>query len=796
MFALLFLGCVIGLIGAIVVLSRGAKREAGPVPLPLRGQPYGERVATTRAQRPGPAMLQVGVSTQGRISISSPALGRSQPPARPGLPSIALDDCWFAPGKTVQMGPWTIPDGMIFVFGDSTKSLDSDEASVIDTRLPVARPGTAAAQMPYWPRYAEIEPSARAEYLGWLASGRRDPNVQLGCVFLFVYGLERRLLVDAPASAQARAEVRTLVAELDRLLPIYGASASFTGYVGRLRSVASVLYLEEFDFGTITQRAESPGYDRLYPLATQLSVQLARRVRDRKPIGADMALCWWLSVPLNLRTPAVRCWPQFIELFHHRYAEAYPSGLAIEPNRTRLRIPYTPASPSLRAIVREVEPPGGELPDVMRLTRPLRKVAEIIDRCTDELDAYSRWVGRNAGTGSLLKGTPLLPAPLFARAAGAAANGLRQGIERTLRGAQRALVQTNDLLEHWRPEKGTKMSKKEATQFSELLEKLGYGLEPDVRFGGAPLESNSTAVLFRTSEPISAKAPGAIYRGATVLLHIASAVAASDGVVAPEERAAIESQLLAIRGVTVGERSRLAAHVDWLLASEVSLRGIQKRLDALDAGARRAVAAFAVAVAGADGRIDAKEVKALEKIYQALGIPPSEVFEDLHELTTADGPASTPVVVRPAKGGAAGFRIPPAPAPAADGGVRLDMRRVQAKLAESAAVSELLSGIFVEDDEAREDPDERPSLEKIDPAASLPQPGMLDAAHAALARALAARPSWTVSELEDLARTQGLLPDGALDVINEAALDRGGEPAVEGSDPLEVNAQALEGLLR
>lgn len=795
MFALLFLGCVVGLVGAVIVLSRGAKREEA-APLPPRGQPHGNPALTPRSPPQGPAMVQISVSPQGRISVGSSAVGRVLPPSRPALPSMALDDCWFAPGRTVQIGPWTIPDGMIFVLGDSTKRLDSDEASIIDTRLPVARPGTAAVQMPYWPRYAEIEPSARAEYLGWLASGRRDPNVQLGCVFLFVYGLERRLLVDAPASTQARAEVRTIVAELDRLLPIYGASASFTGYVGRLRSVAAVLYLEEVDFRTITQRSESPGHDLLYPLATQLSVQLARSVRDRKPIGADVALCWWLSVPLSLRTPAVRCWPQFLELFHHRYAEAYPSGLAIEPNRTRLRIPYTPASPSLRAVVREVAPPGGDLPDVMRLTRPLRKVAEIIDQCTDELDPYSRWVGRNAGTGSSLKGTALLPAPLFATAAGAPANGLRQGIERSLRGAQRALVQTNDLLEHWRPEKGAKMTKKEATQFSELLAKLGYGVEPDVRFGGAPLESNSTAVLFRTSEPISAKAPGAIYRGATVLLHIASAVAASDGVVAPEERAAIESQLLAIRGVTVGERSRLAAHVDWLLASEVSLRGIQKRLDALDAGARRAVAAFAVAVAGADGRIDAKEVKALEKIYQALGISPSEVFEDLHGLTTPDGPASAPVVVRSAKGGAAGFRVPAPPAPTADGGVRLDMRRVQAKLAESAAVSELLSGIFVEDDEARDDSDERSSFERVDPAASLPQPGVLDAAHAAFARALAAKPSWTATELEALARTQGLLPDGALDVINEAALDRGGEPAVEGSDPLEVNAQALEGLFR
>jgi len=785
--ALLFLGCVVGGVVTVVVLFRSAKRDVLPAPRALGGQEYEARSAPR-------AIVHVSVSPHGRIGVGSPVVGLGQPNLRSALPSIALGDCWFAPGRAVQIGPWTIPGGMIFVFGDSSKQLDSDEASVIDTRLPVGRPGMAMVQMPYWPRYSEIDPSSRAEYLAWLAGGRSDPNVQLGCVFLFVYGLERRVLVDARTSPPARAEVRAIVAELDRLLPIYDSSASFMAYAGRLRSVATALYLEEFEFSTLMQRPEPPGFELIHPVATQFSVQLGRTVRDGKPIGADMALCWWLAVPLGLRTPALRCWPQFRELFHHRYTEAYGAGLTIEPNRTRLRIAYTPASPSLRGI-REIELPGGELPDVMRLTRPLRKVEELIARCSDELDPYSRWVGRSGGTGSALKGAALLPAALFSTAAGNAALGLRHGIERSLRDATRALVQTNELLEHWRPDKGTKMTKKEATQFSELLEKLGYGVEPDVRFGGAPLETNSTAVVFRAHESASPKAPGAIYRGATVLLHIASAVAAADGVVAPEERSAIEAQLLAIRGVTAAERSRLAAHLDWLLESDVSLRGIQKRLDALDPSARRAVAAFAVAVAGADGRIDTREVKALEKIYQALGIPPGEVFEDLHGLTMADGPTSVPVVVRPAKSGGAGFRVPRAPTQP-DGGVRLDMRRVQAKLAESAAVSELLAGIFTDDEDARDELDEQPLLESAEPAAALPQAGVLDGPHAALARALAAKPSWSVTEFEALARAQGLLPDGALDVINEAALDRGGEPAFDGSDPLKVNPQALEGLLR
>ena len=37
--------------------------------------------------------------------------------------------------------------------------------------------------MPYWPRYSEISPSARAAYLDWLATGRSDLRYGVGHVF-------------------------------------------------------------------------------------------------------------------------------------------------------------------------------------------------------------------------------------------------------------------------------------------------------------------------------------------------------------------------------------------------------------------------------------------------------------------------------------------------------------------------------------------------------------------------------------------------------------------------------------
>lgn len=49
----------------------------------------------------------------------------------------------------------------------------------------------------YWPSFNRLSESSRGAYLTWLASERENPNVPLGYVFIYFYGLERRILVDS-----------------------------------------------------------------------------------------------------------------------------------------------------------------------------------------------------------------------------------------------------------------------------------------------------------------------------------------------------------------------------------------------------------------------------------------------------------------------------------------------------------------------------------------------------------------------------------------------------------------------
>jgi hypothetical protein len=118
---------------------------------------------------------------------------------------------------------------------------------------------------------------------------------------------------------------------------------------------------------------------------------------------------------------------------------------------------------------------------------------------------------------------------------------------------------------------------------------------------------------------------------------------------------------------------------------------------------------------------------------------------------------------------------------------------VQAKLRETRTVAALLGEIFAADDQPT----------AVGPPVSVPMPAAvpvpvpenvvagLDGVHTELLRRLARRPSWTRAEFRAAAASVGLLPDGALDVLNEASLEGCGDLVCEGEDPIEMNPAAL-----
>jgi uncharacterized tellurite resistance protein B-like protein len=703
------------------------------------------------------------------LRIGSGPAGYSAESANPGDP----EQCWVPAGETTSVRGYDIPGGLVYV-GEHLSAVGrwrGAEPALIDPRLPVDRagPDRAGQGMGYWPSYSSIPSTCRSAYLEWLADGRVDPSAYIGYVFLFFYGLERRAISDATNLDSARQDLPVIREEVNRLLALYSHNRSFKSYATGFLSLldATLNRGRAYEVGPPT----SSDYWE-FPL--QLKIGLAHLVQDGRPIPPDWALAWLECDPeIHLRTPAKRCRDEFKRLFELRYKADHGDGMMLKPNKTRISAHYQPASASFGS---RIAVPLGDLPDLTALSGPVKKLRAIADQCTNELDAYSRWLGRNPDSSGSLAAVALLPDELAKSARSTEVDALNDWLKRTLSDKELAFVEGSELLARWPSSASARLKKAESVLLAQFLQKRGCGIEPDVRFGGPRLSGEAQVLLYQLI-PGSPSAPSPAYVGATVLVHLAAAVAAADGTISDKEQEHLERHLETSLDLTKGEAQRLGAHLQWLLTTSQGLSGLKRRLAEFKPAQRESIGKFLVTVAGADGHVSPSEITTLTKIYGLLGLESEALFSHVHALSTA--PATEPVTIQPAQPSRRRRVIPPAP----EGGFELDKQAIARILADTRKIEPILSGLFA--DEEGQTPTPMPEGERV---------AGLDGPHTAFLKALGGRSAWGRSEIEELAIRIGVLPDGAIELINEAALENVGEPLCEGEETVQIDHQVLKEL--
>ncbi|NEO86861.1 MAG: hypothetical protein F6J87_21775 [Spirulina sp. SIO3F2] len=776
-----------------------AQRPSAPAisPEPATQSPPATQSQPSQPRRAIPLPPPAAAPTRPAQLSRKPAAKKSLPPPPPRKPTVV----WLPPGKPIKVKGFTLPGGMIYV-GTSLKTAadhlySQNDPCLINPQLRINRqsPDRAGEHMGYWPAYSEIDPACRAAYLLWLAGGRQDPDAYIGYVFLFFYGLERRVLRDFPTFKQDyRPELRQISAEVERLLRIYGEqSGSFNGYGSRFLEVCQLFHQTE-----IPPDYQPPLTCSGLEMPLRLQISLGQRVAAVEPIPVDWLLSWYVhSEQARLRTPATRCATEFQTLLRQKYKQQYGAGMVIKPNKTRLKLNYRPASAGFDA---PIAIPVGDLPDVTALTTPLNKLQTLIDDCTDALDPYSRWLGRNSENPDARAALALLPAELTQTLEQPEIMSLRQWLAQTLvqistqAQSPHTAITANDLFAQWFDSPPEKLTKKEATTLAQGLGNLGYGIEPDVRFGGKTLKASDRLIVFALgAEQMST--PSTAYKQATLTLHLAAAVASADTVAAAEQDY-LEGHLENTLDLTEAERRRLRAHLAWLLQTQPSFRGLKQKLAGLTPAAKTEIANLLISVAGADGQVSPEEVKILSKIYPLLGFAAEEIYSHLHQLGSTDvtSAATEPVTVRAGSKPAPGYAIPAPPSEptesAVASGFTLDLEAIAQKQTESAQVASLLDDIFAEDEDDRIPTSVvQPELTTVEKIAGL------DGPHSQLLQAIAQQTQWSREAAEALAEELALMLDGALEVLNDAAFEQCDEALTDGDDPIELDPDVLEQLL-
>jgi tellurite resistance protein len=597
-------------------------------------------------------------------------------------------------------------------------------------------------------------------------------------VFLYFYGLERRALFDAKKSAAARDDLPGIDAEVERLLSIYSGRGSFPHYANAFLDVIRVGRYPQRSYMTPPAAARPGSFPFSYKLA------LAQCANDQVPVPAAFAFAWLMADPTTrLRAPATRCPDYFRVQFLRRYQEDNAEGMRLPKNKTRLKLLYQSASGSFR---NAADQPRIELdlPDVSVLTAPIKKLQSLADRTCDDLDGYSRLIGKHPEVGTLFDGLLELPFGLWPETHRRPFEVARVNVEKT--GLPVAVPL--DKLQAWLPAPAT-ISKRNFQKLCGRLAEAGLGIEPDVRYGGVTPTSGSRVVLFSDPASMNESKRSARYEAAALTIQLAAAVASADGKPDDGDRIFLLERLETWLHLSEPEKARLHARLRLELSGAPRLSGLKRTIEALDAGARKAIGDFVVLVAQADAVVTAAEIRTLERIFKLLLLEPAGLYAKLHVAATE------PVTVMPAGGEKLGHAIPAAPAYLVTRRLGLDPNKVLALQKDSERLAGILSKIFEQEDEPVT---KRETFASESPVGHPVEPTLfgLDLTTSGFARTLLGRSQWTRAELEELAGDRELMVDGTLEKINDACIDALQQPLTEGVDPIDINQAVVREVIQ
>ncbi|MGG1948261.1 TerB N-terminal domain-containing protein [Trinickia sp. NRRL B-1857] len=680
---------------------------------------------------------------------------------------------WVMPGERLDIGNITITGGFFYEGATGRGGPESIDGCAVDRRAELSRDcGTTSAPSSFRLSYRSLTADQRRIYLEWLGSEREKSDINENYFRLYLYGFERRILIDAAVGKVSKEELHEIVHELRRIVSFsddYSWQSHVRGlcdYAGLLNSLPGRVYEQE---APVISGAS-------YQVPLNVRAAFGQAAADKKPVPASWALAWAESDSMiSRRTPVLRCPDEFRRAFLRKYTKRFGDGMTITANHTQLQ-----ARPGAMFLALSNAPVPGflsGLPDISAVSGPRKKLQGLVDECADELDAYSRYLGRNPEAKGRIDANLLLPADLWPDDSVSIVNGLSREVE-----GGPVVTTFRELLE--RLKASGDLSRDKVASLLSALASAGIAVEPDVRLGARTPKAEDTVALFATPPSSDVPKVSDSYVVGTLMIDLAASIATADGEATAVEIDLIGREVDAWSHLTAAERARLKARNCVQLVQPPIMSGLKKRIEALTKEERREVALFLIQTANADSIVSPGEVKLLEKIYKLLEIDSQQLYSDLHQNIRVEGPR----VVSGRK----------STSPSADNlsvGLVLDPARIAALQKETERVSAMLADVFVEEPLAVQSPVVRPevveSQERVQPAGNVIG---LDEAHSMFLRTLVSRVRWSRAELSSVALDLDLMLDGAIEQVNEAALDHWDELITDGDDPVEVNRELVQRL--
>lgn len=635
--------------------------------------------------------------------------------------------------------------------------------------LPVRVPAGAVPDMGYWPSYAAASPEHRFLYLNWLAGGKKGLPPLEGLLFLYFYGLERRILHDGQDWGVALTEIVRLL-QLD--IPRRGTreGSSFRHYAGGLLWFLLGHQPKRFSprsLSTITHVTEGFSGERAFALVNWCAVHGQR-------VPAEYAaLLARTDSRAKGHTLAHRAGARFKQLFDARFAAAFPNGIAVQHEDRQRTYEYRPATSVLGDAKFTAQ-------SSIVAPRDSTRLVGLWNECVEDLRKSERARAKRSGDAITVAEWEALPDelkagsehPLRARVESMIAEvdnlgGLVGDIARLTAGQLAELVDID---------RRDKLSKAQSVKLASALEGAGFCVEPDPRVFGSSYGWHEKLSVWAADGEYVAHGPS--LRSAACVLQFGMAVALADGNAHDTELAHLAAHLDSAFRLSPLDRRRLdALRIAWIDRGADLIKLGKQLADGLNQDQRKSLGRLLVVLAAMEGQIDREELATLRRAYRSLGLPPDLLEQTIEECCPSVGAGLAVVQTRDGE-------ADPGEAIPAMSTVTLDMSAVEVLMRETRAVSEALAAAMTDADlEAVVEQTAPVTPSAVALAANEHAPVSTTAGISpqlsAFVQALRARSEWPRPEAEQLAREHGLMLNGAIEALNEWAIDALGDPIVE-----------------
>lgn len=660
-----------------------------------------------------------------------------------------LDVRWIKPREEIVLGNHKITAGF-FYFGTNLPSEfdgTNNFSALIDPSISIPQANVHEPDQSMITRtvdYAKLTDAQRREYVKWHAGGRADKNIYDWFAILFLYGLERRVLVDRSRGIVKQDELLRIRDEVRRILALYGGESAairsaYSNFLGYLELTCADRKLYEAPFPCF-ENGKFTGKD---VFSAYINTALFQCVSDGVPVNAELAYYWYILYGgIHKNDTLVRCEDVFKNLFMIRYTETYGKGIQVKKNKKNAvvtyRFQYRHECDEFDSTLSH-----GRYSKVTTYEQNiLDKLKGITSRCKSELALY---IGKVAKSGTDAKDMALPPV-LWKGDEAAAFRRLK-----SLTKDKRYIMPVDELKETFF--KTVPFSKSSLTDFAYSLETESIAMEPDII--SFPDIAGDNFIFHTLENKIPLPRSNSLYRFCRQVSELAVSAYRS---CMPAEEPGAPFKWYFPAEMDIYFYERIGAYVALLRQYPPPLRDCINRLKTCTEEDKKYIIKYIYEYILEDCNTSYEAVSVIESLYKGFRLPKEELYSYLYS-----GGVSSPAAKN----------------------AGLDQDKIKQLRKDSDHVYSMLSDIFKDD--AAENAAKNAAAESADVKTVSGGSFNFSGAEALFLKTVLSRPEWRREELMEGARRQGLMLDGFIEIVNEASYNEYDEALIEGDETITVN---------